>query len=245
MIYSTACPKQRALGVLLICLLLCSVLNTSCTNNRQDTNVEAPQKELIFSDNFEKLDTLIWRMEIDPQPRSEVYVHNGELILDTKGGVTMWLDKLLGGNIQIEYTRKVFMEGNENDRLSDFNQFWMASDPARENLFTRSGKFEEYDSLQLYYVGVGGNWNETTRFRKYRNGIRTLLQEYTDSDHLLEANKSYQVKTIVKDGTTSFWIDGERYFNYVDTAALKEGYFGFRSTMSRQAISDFKVYQLK
>jgi rhamnogalacturonan endolyase len=234
--------KQRAFAILLVCLLVCLVITTSC---RDYTKIEESQKELIFYDDFTKLDTLIWHKEIDPQPYSDVYVRDGKLILDTKGGVTVWLDKLFSGNIQIEYTRKVLMEGNENDRLSDFNQFWMALDPAQENLFTRSGKFEEYDSLQLYYVGVGGNWNETTRFRKYHNGTRRLIQEYTDKDHLLEGNKSYQVKTIVKDGVTSFWVDGECYFNYSDTAALKEGYFGFRSTKSRQEISNFKVYQLK
>jgi rhamnogalacturonan endolyase len=242
MINSIVHSKQRAFGILLICILICLVVNTSFSNY---IKVEEPQRKLIFYDDFEKLDTLLWRKEVDPQPRSDVYVKDGKLILDTKGGVTVWLDKLFKGNIEIEYTRKVLMEGNENDRLSDFNQFWMALDPAQENLFTRTGKFEEYDSLQLYYVGFGGNWNETTRFRKYHNGIRTLIQEYTDKDHLLEANKSYQVKTIVKDGATSFWIDGECYFHYSDTAALKEGYFGFRSTKSRQEISNFKVYQLK
>lgn len=69
------------------------------------------------------------------------------------------------------------MNGGKNDRISDLNQFWMANDPNNYNLFTRNGVFEAYDSLQLYYVGMGGNSNTTTQLRKYRgNGQRVLLQ---------------------------------------------------------------------
>ena len=31
----------------------------------------------------------------------------------------------------------------------------------------RSGKFEEYNDLLTYYVGLGGNRNTTSRFRRY------------------------------------------------------------------------------
>jgi rhamnogalacturonan endolyase len=121
----------------------------------------------------------------------------------------------------------------------------MARDPHHTNLFTRSGILESYDSLQLYYVGMGGNSNRTTRFRKYEgNGQRTLLQEYTDTAHLLQPNKVYHITIIVKDNTTSFWVDGECYFISNDPALFKEGYFGFRSTKSHQEISKFRVYRL-
>jgi rhamnogalacturonan endolyase len=122
----------------------------------------------------------------------------------------------------------------------------MATDPSSPQLFTRQGTFGEYDSLQLYYVGMGGNSNTTTRFRKYDGqGNKALLQEYKDADHLLIPGKTYDIKIIVQNATTSFWVDGIRYFRYTDSIPLKEGYFGFRSVHSRQEIEQFRIYKLK
>jgi rhamnogalacturonan endolyase len=121
----------------------------------------------------------------------------------------------------------------------------MAGDPRNKNLFTRAGVLESYDSLQLYYVGMGGNTNKTTRFRKYEgNGERRLLQEYTDAGHLLQANKVYHIVIIVNRDVTSYWVDGQCYFSLKDPALLTPGYFGFRSTKSHQEITHFKVFQL-
>lgn len=202
--------------------------------------------KLIYSADFTKpLDKKVWITEIEPKSPASVYTEKDRLILDTKGGVTVWLNKQLTGNIRIEYDRTVLMEGGANDRLSDLNQFWMATDPRNKNLFTRSGVLESYDSLSLYYVGMGGNSNSTTRFRKYNgNGERELLQEYTDTAHLLKPGITYHITTIVKGDETSYWVNDEPYFLYKDTNILKEGYFGFRSTKSRQAISHLKIYQL-
>jgi hypothetical protein len=201
---------------------------------------------LFFSDDFTAaLDTSLWKAEIAPLPGSKVYVQKGELFLDTKGGVTVWLNKKLRGNIRIEYWRKVLVDSGVNDRLSDFNSFWMATDPKNSNLFTRNGVLESYDSLQMYYVGMGGNTNRTTRFRKYQgNGERTLLQEYKDSTHLLRANKEYHIIIEVIDNRVRYIVDGETFFEYNDRSVLKEGYFGFRSTKSRQSIDRIKIYQV-
>lgn len=214
------------------------------------TNSFAQKKEkakLIFSDKFTTaLDTTVWKTEIAPYPNSSVYIKDGQLFLDTKGGVTVWLNKKLKGNIRIEYTRKVLIDGNANDRLSDLNSFWMASDPKKQNLFTRNGVLETYDSLKMYYVGMGGNTNRTTRFRKYRgNGEKTLLQEYKDRSHLLEANKEYKIIIGVINNVVKYIVNGETFFEYNDLTVLKEGYFGFRSTRSRQSIDWIKVYQIK
>lgn len=201
---------------------------------------------LIFSEDFSKpFDTVHWKTEIAPAPDSRVYVKDGRLFLDTRGGVTVWLNKELKGNIRIEYKRKVLLSDSANDRLSDFNSFWMASDPRNENLFTRSGVLESYDSLRMYYVGMGGNTNSTTRFRKYQgNGEKTLLQEYKDSAHLLQPNKDYTVTIEVTGQKVRYLVDGNVYFDYNDPAVLKKGYFGFRSTKSRQSIDWIKIYQV-
>jgi hypothetical protein len=204
------------------------------------------RKKLLLTDRFNTLDTLRWRVEMEALPNSSVYAKQGKLVLDTQGGVTVWLKQPLRGNLQIEYTRKVLVAGQPNDRLSDLNQFWMASEPTGTTLAKRSGKFEDYDQVPMYYVGMGGNTNTTTRFRKYQqNGTRTLLQEYTDAMHLLEPNHEYKIKTVVQNGTTSFWVDGRCFFTYQDPTPLPEGYFGFRATKSRQEITDLRVYQLE
>ena len=204
--------------------------------------------KLIFTADFSKpMDDKLWVTEIEAKPGaiSTVYTKNNALILDTKGGVTVWLNKLLTGNIRIEYDRQVLVDNGRNDRLSDFNQFWMASDPHNSNLFTRSGKFEEYDNLQLYYVGMGGNTNKTTRFRKYESGgTKPIIKEYLDAPHLLKANKTYHIQIIVNKSVTSYWVDGECYFTWNDPAQLTSGYFGFRSTWSRQEIKNLKIFDL-
>jgi hypothetical protein len=201
---------------------------------------------LLFTDDFTKLDTSNWVSEITPLPNSTVYCKDGSLVLDTKGGVTVWYKKPLSGNIRIEYTRKILLEGNENDRLSDLNTFWMASDPRNKNLFTGNGLLESYDSLTLYYVGMGGNSNKTTRFRKYDGkGERILLKEFTDSAHLLKPNTTYTIIIEVQGNTTRYAVNGETWFEYTDPSILKQGYFGFRSTKSRQSIDKINIYKLE
>lgn len=219
------------------------------------TAVKAPQQtaaglltggRLICSADFSKpLDPRQWAVEAAPGESAAVYTQNDKLVLDTKHGVTVWLNRLFKNNIRIEYDRKVVMAGGVNDRLSDLNNFWMAKDPRNKNLFTRTGVLESYDSLQLYYAGMGGNSNRTTRFRKYEgNGERKLLQEYADADHLLQPNKTYHIAIVVKNGVTTYWVDGQCFFSYNDPSPLQEGYFGFRSTKSHQEISRVRVYQL-
>ncbi len=136
------------------------------------------------------------------------------------------------------------MDGGANDRLSDMNQFWMASDPKNANLFTRDGTFSQYDGLSLYYAGIGGNTNTTTRMRKYGDGDRVLLSDLTDPEHLLAPNRSYAIEIAVHNGCTRVLVDGKVYFSHFDPAPLTEGYFGFRTTHSRQRIDHFEVRQL-
>lgn len=235
---------------LTILLLSILILSSDLQAQLPDSQLVSLHKKIkkektIDKDDFEKWDSSHWVIEMDPQPNSSVTVKNGKLVLDTKGGVTVWRKLLFTGNIVIEYDRKVILEGGINDRLSDLNQFWMAGDPSNKNLFTRKGVLESYDSLRLYYVGMGGNTNKTTRFRKYENGKRELLQEFSDSSHLLQADKVYHITTIIKDGITSFWVNDECFFIYHDPKPLTSGYFGFRSTKSRQEIDNFKVTAIK
>jgi hypothetical protein len=202
---------------------------------------------LLFSDDFTRpIDPHTWVAEIEPKAgaSSEVSVHGGALLLDTRAGVTVWLNRLLSGATRIEFDREVLLDTGRNDRLSDMNVFWMASDPQDANLFTRDGRLAGYDSLRLYYVGMGGNTNKTTRFRKYVGGERRLIAEYADAAHLLEANRIYHIAIVTQNGVASYWVDGRCFFSLTDAEPLTAGYFGFRSTWSRQAISHFRVYSL-
>ncbi|KAI9459589.1 hypothetical protein F5148DRAFT_1287118 [Russula earlei] len=121
---------------------------------------------LIYSTGFTNAgDMHDWIVEKSPADSERVIIQNNQLLLDTYGGATVWYKQELQGNILISFKRKVVMQGGRNDRLSDFNQFWMATDPLQHKLFKRKGAFNEYDSLSMYYIGMGGNYNTTTRFR--------------------------------------------------------------------------------
>ena len=182
--------------------------------------------------------------EFAAKPGNSIANRDGRLVIDVDSGATVWLNKPLSGNYVITYTRRVEIGGGKNDRLSDFNHFWMARDPHNANLFTRSGKFEEYDNLDMYYLGFGGNTNSTTRFRRYGDGRRVVLGEHLDQAHLLQPNRDYAVEIVVYQGCTRVLIDGAEYVSYRDPRPLASGYFGFRTTWSRQTIDNLKIYQL-
>ena len=203
------------------------------------------KKTLLFKDSFSKnkLDSN-WIIETMPLKGSSITVQNGKLILDTENGVTLWYKQKLNGNIQIEFTRKIIMDSGRNDRLSDLNQFWMATDP-QQKMFTRKGGFKEYDSLQMYYVGMGGNYNTTTRMRRYNgNGELKITGEYKDSSHLLVANKTYRIKIIVQNGNNKFYVDDKLFFDFTDDKPFTNGWFALRSTKSHQEIDKVKIWQL-
>jgi rhamnogalacturonan endolyase len=206
---------------------------------------EIEKKKLLYKDNFEG-DLSKWVVEKESIGTSEVYVKEGKMVVDVGGGATIWFkNKIEKENILIEYRRTVIMRGGANDRLSDLNQFWMAEDPENLNLFTRSGSFGEYDSVRMYYAGIGGNRNTTTRFRKYPgNGQRKLIHNLIEERYLLLPNKTYLIQIVVLNGVTKVFVDGKEYFSYEDKNPLTEGYFGFRTVQSHQEIYDFKVFSI-
>lgn len=233
---------------IIFCFLFIRVFqNIIHAQNAVDTNsIEQYIKDqLLYEDNFDQ-DIKNWIVETPNSIYSKVGIENRKLLIDVDHGATVWFKKKLSGNILIQFHRKVIVNKGHNDRLSDLNQFWMATDPRQENMFTRDGNFSEYDSLKLYYAGIGGNSNGTTRFRRYPgNGERTLLFDFKDKHHLLQPNKNYFIQLVVYKGMTKVFVDGEQYFAFKDDEPLTEGYFGFRTVKSRQEIDDFKVFRLK
>jgi hypothetical protein len=243
--------KNIYLFILIACVICCqesfgqSAVDTIYKIGQSAVDTIYKKGKLLFKDEFDS-DLRNWVIETPASKNSKVTIKDQQLVMDVDGGATVWLNKKLSGNIMIEYNRKVIMDSGKNDRLSDLNQFWMANDPANRNLFTRTGVFKEYDSLLLYYVGFGGNTNKTTRFRKYTgNGDRVLYTDLSDKAHLLEPNKEYAIRITVYNGVTKFFVNDQEYFSFKDDHPLKEGYFAFRTTQSRQSVDSFRVYRLK
>jgi len=201
--------------------------------------------KLIYADGFDS-NLNKWFPEFELPEHSKISIANNKLDLITKRGATVWYKRKLSGNYMITYDEIVIEEGGEYDRVSDMNVFWMATNPYG-SFFNKDGRFLAYDSLQLYYAGIGGNNNSTSRFRKYTGvpGDKDVLKEYTDSSHLIEGNRLYQIKIIVNNGRTSLYVNNELYFDLIDTNPYKEGYVGFRTTNSHQQFDNFKIFKLK
>ena len=72
-----------------------------------------------------------------------------------------------------------------------------------------------------------------------------LLQEYTDPEHLLEANRWYHIRLVCEQapaaGHVQYWRDGELLFDFTDPDPLTRGWFGFRTTLSRTQVKNFTV----
>ena len=159
----------------------------------------------------------------------------------------------MSGKVTIEYDACVVVEA-EGDRLSDLNCFWGADDPRHpDDFFARSawrnGEFNNYNTLDLYYVGYGGNDNGTTRFREYHGEyygvddakIKPILKEYTDAAHLLKPNHWYEVKIRVENGATTYAMDGEELFSLPVADGKGDGYFALRLWQNHVRFADFQV----
>ena len=222
---------------MIVCLLAACVVKA---NNGTVSGLNAKQ--------FHKY----WKIESE-SPDYKVSFQGDIVEILSPKGLTMWRKEKMSGKVTIEYDACVVVE-SDKDRLSDLNCFWMASDPqSPDNLWKRekwrSGIFLNCYSLQLYYLGYGGNHNSTTRFRRYdgnEEGITrkearpAILKEYTDEAHLLKPNKWYHIKITNENNRVCYYIDGERLVDFRDASPLTEGWFGFRTTLSRTRITNFK-----
>lgn len=233
-------------GVGFVFLMLINLTVFSQDKKVQKKSVSADDSiKLSYSDDFEG-NTNLWVAEFEKPLASSMETVKSKLDVCSALGATVWFKNKLSGNIMITYSVIVVDAGGPSDRVSDMNAFWMASNPNDQNIFKQDGKFSSYDELNLYYAGVGGHDNGTTRFRKYEGkGSKDILKEYTDKPHLLVGNKEYFIKIIVKDGLIQYFLNDELYWEYKDLTAYKEGYFGFRTTKSHQLFDDFKVFSLK
>ena len=191
----------------------------------------------------------LWELEAE-RADTHLEIYEDSVELWTSAGLTLWYRQPMSVPFTIEYEAMVVVR-DSTDRLSDLNCFWLATDPTVSdgNVFTRmaerKGIFKNASTLQLYYLGYGGNYNTTTRFRRYNGQPQPpLLQEYTDSAHLLRPNHWYHIRIEATSTRTRYYIDEELLIDYADPRPLLRGWFGFRTTWSHCKIRGFKVISI-
>ena len=203
----------------------------------------------LYADDFRHG---LGRWLVEAEKPAPVVAVNGVLELDTPEGLSVWFRPELIGPVMIEYQAQAVSAGGPNDRVSDLNAFWMATDPrSPSDLIARprGGAFADYDQLQTYYVGQGGNANTTTRFRRYvgRDGDRPLLPENDrkGAEDLLVPNAWQTVRLVAFGGLIQYWRDGRKVFEYRDAQPYTRGWFALRTTRSHLRVRDFQVFALK
>lgn len=201
----------------------------------------------------------LWTLEAESPATTMTWSGATADIVSPKGA-TLWYRQKMKGDVVVEYDAQVIVDDNDTsewNRLSDLNCFWMASDPQAGDVFAnmrrRGGSFVNTYTMRLYYMGFGGNHNTTTRFRRYhgdRRGVEQteyrpeILREYTDSAHLLVPNHWYHVRLEAIGGKVRYIIDGQCLVDWADPEPLREGWFGFRTTLSHTQIRNFSWRQL-
>jgi hypothetical protein len=128
----------------------------------------------------------------------------------------------------------------------------MAQDPQRPGRLLevrRSGKFADYDTLLTYYVGLGGNSNKTTRFRRYigKPGDRPLLPEHDlqAAEFLIKPNEKQTVRLVACGSLIRYYRDDRLLFELNDPEPYVNGWFGLRTVHSHLQIGRFRVHRLR
>ena len=187
-----------------------------------------------------------WRIEAE----QAAFVTFGDGIdIETPAGLSLWYRHELRGSVAIDFDALAVSEGGAHDEVSDLNAFWMARDPHLHggSVFAkkRSGAFAEYDDLQTYYVGIGGNRNTTTRFRRYIGapGNRPLLpgHDLKGAENLLVANRWTHVRLIADGQHIAVERDGRRIFTLEDARPYRRGWFALRTTRSHLRIRNLRI----
>ena len=193
-----------------------------------------------------------WQIEMEKP--GTVTAKDGVLDIDVPAGVTIWLRKELEGPLMISYDATVVSAGGPNDRVSDLNSFWMATDPtAPGNLFAhpRTGAFGGYNTLHLYYVGLGGNGNKTTRFRRYIGDTvdRPLLPENDlavseHPDRGITPNRTQTIRLVADGNLIQYFRDTDRIFEMTDPEPYRKGWFGIRTTKNHMQVRNLRIVGL-
>lgn len=208
--------------------------------------------EVIFETDFQQMDSSNWVIESETGTSWNELVGDGYMDINAAKGITVWFDEKLERDVAIEFEVTVVDKGGPNDRVSDLNVFWMASDPENpDEFFARSewreGIFWRYYTLNQYYVGLGGHDNTKTRFRKYHGSadpMPEVIKEYTQPEYLITPNKKSTIKIVCLEDKTQYFYNGQMLYELEESNPYDNGYFGFRTVNSHMQIHSFKVYGL-
>ncbi len=182
-----------------------------------------------------------WRIEAE-STAARVTERAGILDIDTPKGITLWWRQPIVAPVTISFEAMAVSDGGANDRVSDLNAFWMATgrDGGSVLAHRRDGAFASYDDLKTYYVGIGGNRNTTTRFRRYigQAGNRPLLPEHdlSAAADMLRPNVWTRIRLIADGRTVAVERDGRRLFTLVDDQPYTRGHWALRTTWSHLRI---------
>lgn len=184
-----------------------------------------------------------WRIEAEAP--AKVSAKGGILDIDSPKGISLWYRPALSGPVRIEFDALPVSEGGPDDAVSDVNAFWMAHDVGSTDIHPRSGAFAEYDDLLTYYVGIGGNRNTSTRFRRYigKPGNRPLLPEHdrADAAAMLQPNRWTHVVLIADGHHIAVERDGATLFTLEDREPYSAGHFALRTTKSHLRIRNLTI----
>ncbi len=213
-------------------------------------------ENVLYEDNFSNnLENWVVEKSSD---KTQISYEDDVVDIVSPGGITLWFNKKLEGNIKIEFEALIVNQQGKYDRVSDLNCFWMSNDPQYpDDFFKRSqwrnGVFGKYYSLSMYYVGYGGNSNTTTRFRRYTGDYDSFLKEkqrpdiikeYTDPQYLILANHWYHIEIISEGNCTKYKIDNKVLFELNDSIPYKSGYFGLRTVKNHIKYRNFRVKRM-
>ena len=203
-------------------------------------------RALLFQDDF--ANTANWVLEAE-QSAARAIARDGVLDIDTPAGLTLWFKPRLDGPVEIEFDATAISAGGLNDQVSDLNVFWMASNRDGSAPFpsSRAGRFAAYNDLRTYYVGLGGNRNTTTRFRRYIGDpeIRPLLPQHdlAAPDTLLTPNMKQRITLIANGRRIEYRRDGRVLFSFEDSAPYARGWFALRTTWSHLRIERLRIHR--
>src|SRR4051794_27378211 len=200
-------------------LLMLSLTVTTCIARAQQAPLDPrfAVGEVLFSDDFRSSDAN-WSTELENG--GSAAVRDGKLDIDVPAGCTVWFKPEISGPVLIEYDATVVSAGGPNDRVSDLNCFWMATDARSTSNgvldVSHSGKFPDYNQLRCYYVGLGGNTNTTTRFRRYIGSKDhpplPPEPELSDPQVLLKPNVTQKIQLVAFGNLIQYWRDGKKLF---------------------------------
>lgn len=176
-----------------------------------------------------------------------VRFEGGAIDIDTPEGLSLWYLPELTGPVAIRFEAMAVAQGGANDAVSDLNAFWMAANADGTSVLdrVRSGAFADYDTLKTYYVGIGGNRNTTTRFRRYigKAGDRPIRPEHDRADRaaMLVPNRWTRIALIADGRRIAVERDGAPLFTLDDPQPYAQGHFAIRTTKSHIRIRNLEI----